>query len=276
MKSHNLNLFCRNPSAGDPILRATGGQAAGIEPRTWSCDAHVDLHRHQSVWTHSVQTWYCQVSHWVSRKCGNLRGGSKQFGVNFSEIWKQVFQNLWDFAYLVAKFCLPRSSRSCKKIKYHLDRYCEKKKYTQSFKNRVLSRLHFFIKIFISATVPVRNIAFLGRVYYRATIILTKKLLKCLFKHRREVTSTIFNNVSFSCLNLNINIFQTEINDRGNLLRWPRDTLYPQKLALLRQKSGGRSVGIVRSRIKATEFRDIFHPPFISMVTISPLQHTGQ
>jgi hypothetical protein len=31
-------------------------------------------------------------------------------------------------------------------------------------------------------------------------------------------------------------------------------TLYPQKLALTSPTSGGRSVGIVRSRTKATEF----------------------
>jgi hypothetical protein len=49
-------------------------------------------------------------------------------------------------------------------------------------------------------------------------------------------------------------VYKTEINDRGNPLRWPRDTLYPQKLALTSPTSGGRSVGIVRSRIKATEF----------------------
>jgi hypothetical protein len=30
---------------------------------------------------------------------------------------------------------------------------------------------------------------------------------------------------------------KTEINDRGNPLSWPRDTLYPQKLALLRQQA---------------------------------------
>jgi hypothetical protein len=29
---------------------------------------------------------------------------------------------------------------------------------------------------------------------------------------------------------------ETEINDRGNPLRCPRNTLYPQKLALLRQQ----------------------------------------
>jgi hypothetical protein len=37
-------------------------------------------------------------------------------------------------------------------------------------------------------------------------------------------------------------------------LRLPRDTLYPQKLALTSLTSGGCSVGIVRSRTKPTEF----------------------
>jgi hypothetical protein len=36
-------------------------------------------------------------------------------------------------------------------------------------------------------------------------------------------------------------------------LRWPRDTLCPQKLILYSPTSGGRSVGIVRSQTKATE-----------------------
>jgi hypothetical protein len=35
---------------------------------------------------------------------------------------------------------------------------------------------------------------------------------------------------------------------------WPRGTLYPQKLALSSQTSGGLSVGIVRSRTQTTEF----------------------
>jgi hypothetical protein len=41
---------------------------------------------------------------------------------------------------------------------------------------------------------------------------------------------------------------------RGDPLRWPRDNLYPQKLALTSPKSGGRSVDIVRLRAKAIEF----------------------
>jgi hypothetical protein len=46
----------------------------------------------------------------------------------------------------------------------------------------------------------------------------------------------------------------TEINDSENPLCWPRDTLYPQNLAITSPTSGSRSVGIVRSRTKATEF----------------------
>jgi hypothetical protein len=38
---------------------------------------------------------------------------------------------------------------------------------------------------------------------------------------------------------------ETEINGHGDPLRWPRNTLYPQKLVLT-STSGGRSVGIVR------------------------------
>jgi hypothetical protein len=40
---------------------------------------------------------------------------------------------------------------------------------------------------------------------------------------------------------------------RGDPSRWPRDTLYSQKLALTSPTSGGRSVVIVRSQTKATE-----------------------
>jgi hypothetical protein len=40
-------------------------------------------------------------------------------------------------------------------------------------------------------------------------------------------------------------------------LRWPCDTVYPQKLALTLQTSSGHSVGIVHSQTKATEFSSI-------------------
>jgi hypothetical protein len=42
--------------------------------------------------------------------------------------------------------------------------------------------------------------------------------------------------------------------------RSPRDSIYPQKLALTSSKSGGRSLGIVRSRRQATEFSFILVP----------------
>jgi hypothetical protein len=46
---------------------------------------------------------------------------------------------------------------------------------------------------------------------------------------------------------------KTEINGRGDLLRWPRD-LCPLKLALTSPTSGGRSIGIARWRTKGLEF----------------------
>jgi hypothetical protein len=49
-------------------------------------------------------------------------------------------------------------------------------------------------------------------------------------------------------------VYKTEINGRGDPLRWPRDTLYPQNIALTSPTSGSRSVGIVRLRTKASEF----------------------
>jgi hypothetical protein len=41
---------------------------------------------------------------------------------------------------------------------------------------------------------------------------------------------------------------ENRINDWWNPLHWPRDTLYPQKLALILPTSGGRLVGTVRLR----------------------------
>jgi hypothetical protein len=50
--------------------------------------------------------------------------------------------------------------------------------------------------------------------------------------------------------------FGLEIREYGRRdpSRWPRGTLYPQKLALTSLKSACRSVCIVRSRIQATDF----------------------
>jgi hypothetical protein len=44
-----------------------------------------------------------------------------------------------------------------------------------------------------------------------------------------------------------------EYGRRDHWSRWPRDTHYPQQLALTEPTNGGRSVGIVRSRTKAIE-----------------------
>jgi hypothetical protein len=54
-------------------------------------------------------------------------------------------------------------------------------------------------------------------------------------------------------------------HDHGDPLRWPRDTLYPQKLALTSPTSGSRSVGIVRLRTKATEYSFNSRDPIFSM-----------
>jgi hypothetical protein len=51
---------------------------------------------------------------------------------------------------------------------------------------------------------------------------------------------------------------ETREYGRGNPLRWPRDTLYPQKLTLTSPTSGGLSVGIVRLRTKFTGFSLVF------------------
>jgi hypothetical protein len=47
---------------------------------------------------------------------------------------------------------------------------------------------------------------------------------------------------------------ETQEYGRGDPLSWPRDTVYPQKLALTSPTCGGRSVGIVRLLTKTTEF----------------------
>jgi hypothetical protein len=47
---------------------------------------------------------------------------------------------------------------------------------------------------------------------------------------------------------------KSRLTTLGDPLHWPRDTLYPQTLALYSPTCGGRSVGIVCLRTKATEF----------------------
>jgi hypothetical protein len=63
--------------------------------------------------------------------------------------------------------------------------------------------------------------------------------------------------IHVTILNCSILLHYVELTSRFALLpsmRWPGDTLYPQKLALTSPTSGGRSVGIVRLRNKSTEF----------------------
>jgi hypothetical protein len=65
---------------------------------------------------------------------------------------------------------------------------------------------------------------------------------------------------------------KTEINGRGDPLRWPSDTLYPQKLALTSLTSDGRSVGIVRLRTKGHRVWSSFSfLPFIYFESIPSL-----
>jgi hypothetical protein len=47
---------------------------------------------------------------------------------------------------------------------------------------------------------------------------------------------------------------ESRVYCRRDPSRWPRGTLYPHKLAIISPTSGGRSVGIVRSRTQAMEF----------------------
>jgi hypothetical protein len=55
---------------------------------------------------------------------------------------------------------------------------------------------------------------------------------------------------------VNVDCLENRINDRRDPLRWPRDTLYLQNLALTSPTNGGRSVGIVRLRTKSNGVGD--------------------
>jgi hypothetical protein len=58
--------------------------------------------------------------------------------------------------------------------------------------------------------------------------------------------------------------------------RWPLVILYPQKLALTSTTSGGRSVGIVRSRTQATEcFLLFWYLPLKNIICISSLYESA-
>jgi hypothetical protein len=60
---------------------------------------------------------------------------------------------------------------------------------------------------------------------------------------------------------------------RGDPLRWQSDTLYPQTLALTWPTSGGRSVGIICSQTKDTEFFiSLYILPWITSELLHQLQ----
>jgi hypothetical protein len=58
--------------------------------------------------------------------------------------------------------------------------------------------------------------------------------------------------------------------------RWPRGTLYPHKLAIASPTSGGRSVGIVRSRTQAMEFFFFFFYHCKYWIHILPIWNSGK
>jgi hypothetical protein len=60
---------------------------------------------------------------------------------------------------------------------------------------------------------------------------------------------------------------------RRDPLCWPCNTLYPQTLALISPTSGGRSVAIVRSRTKATEFVFVLFVVRINMQQLSRIRY---
>jgi hypothetical protein len=55
--------------------------------------------------------------------------------------------------------------------------------------------------------------------------------------------------------------------------RWPRGTLYPQKLTLISPTNGGCSVGIVRSLTQATKFTS-FPSYTISTLCVTMASHS--
>jgi hypothetical protein len=74
----------------------------------------------------------------------------------------------------------------------------------------------------------------------------------CLWEHIIWKFKKLFRACKFKLVNTFLHGQENRSNAEGggNPLRWPRDTLYPQKLALTSLTSGGPSVGIVRLRTK--------------------------
>jgi hypothetical protein len=71
--------------------------------------------------------------------------------------------------------------------------------------------------------------------------------------HNFHLNPSIKRDRNLGCVFLSTGLESQEYGHRDPS-RWPHGTLYPQKLSLTSTTSGGRSVGIVRSRTQATEF----------------------
>jgi hypothetical protein len=78
---------------------------------------------------------------------------------------------------------------------------------------------------------------------------------KCLFTRMSQVAKKLCTEKSLCHTKEKSSVFglETAITAVGDPLRWLRETPHLQKLALTSPTSGGRSVGIVHSRTKATE-----------------------
>jgi hypothetical protein len=68
-------------------------------------------------------------------------------------------------------------------------------------------------------------------------------------------------------------VYKTEINGRGKSSRCPRNTLYPQRLALSSPTSGCRSIGVFRLRTKVTEFVVFVFIYVLNSTANGPLQN---
>jgi hypothetical protein len=117
---------------------------------------------------------------------------------------------------------------------------------------------------------PYTTAVFLVHIYVRGWVDLRIiERLEGLGQLKNSVTLSLLDPATFLlvtyCLNrihnrvprviyIYIYIYSLKFRRDRDLSRWPRGSLYPQKLALNSSTSGGRSVVIVRSRTQATEF----------------------
>jgi hypothetical protein len=104
-----------------------------------------------------------------------------------------------------------------------------------------------FFRRFVYSSVTKRSVVLIGMVILLYSAVLYQLLGSYSAKINFEVWLWITSPVRTT-----EELFQgnsgSSLENRGIPLRWPRDTLYPQKLALTSPTSGGRSIGIVRLR----------------------------